>query len=498
MHASRPSRSLSDRAGFLVTANIVKFAIGIVTPIMLVRLLSHSDYGSYQQMVLVSTAAVALLTFGLPTSVFYFKSHVSREAMPALIVQTSGLLLVGGVIATATVYFGAAPLSRVLNNPGMGHLLAIYGLSIGLVIASEHSLSFLISMDQYGRAVLFEVGEALLRVILLLAPLWLGFGFSGLVVSVVIYAAIRFTVRMAYLFLRSDVSFARLRGHWFVREQLDYSAPIAMMYLITAFGSTFNRGLLAASFTPADYAIFAVGSTVLPLASIFQTSVASVLRAELPAMFRDGQLVEMVRIVRESTRKLSIIMLPGFVFALAHAYEFITVLFTNSYARSVNVFRISVFEMPLDMLILSAIPQICGKTRANMQVNFASVTFLVICSYGLIKSIGFYGVPIAGILTQYFAASLFLVVVLRLLRTTLWKLLPFPQMLRALAASAVAALASCLIPALSSSSLVNLLIEALVFGIVFAGVGALAGVFTENDRRLIRRWLAKVLPIGAG
>jgi O-antigen/teichoic acid export membrane protein len=498
MHASRSSRSLSDRAGFLVTANIVKFAIGIVMPVVLVRLLSHRDYGTYQQMVLVSTASVALLTFGLPTSVFYFKSAVGREGMPALIVQTSGLLLVGGVTATAAVYFGAAPLSRLLNNPGMAHLLAIYGLSIGLVIASEHSLSFLISMDRYGRAVLFEVGEAVMRAILLLAPLWLGFGFTGLVVSVVIYAAIRFAVRTAYLFLRSGVSFTGLSGHWFVREQLDYSAPIAVMYVITAAGSTFNRGLLASSFTPADYAVFAVGSVVFPLATIFQSSVASVLRAELPALVRDGQLVEVVRIVRESTRKLSIIMLPGFVFALAHSYEVITVLFTNSYARSVNVFRICVFEMPLDMLILSAIPQICGKTRANMRVNFASATFLIVCSYGLLKSIGFYGVPIAGILTQYFAASLFLIVVLRLLHTTLWKLLPFPQMLRALAASAVAALASCLVPALSSSSLVNLLIEALVFGIVFAVVGGLAGVFTENDRRLIRRWLAKVLPIGAG
>lgn len=498
MPASRPSRSLSDRAGFLVTANIVKFAIGVVMPMMLVRLLSHSDYGTYQQMVLVSTVAVALLTFGLPTSVFYFKSQVSREAMPALIVQTSGLLLIGGAIATAAVYFGAAPLAHMLNNPGMARLLAIYGLSIGLVIASEHSLSFLISQNRYGLAVVFEVGEALLRVVLLLAPLWLGWGFTGLVISVVIYAAIRFAVRTAYLFLRSDVSFIGLSGHWFIREQLDYSAPIAVMYLVTITGTTFNRALLASSFTPADYAVYSVGSVVLPLATIFQSSVANVLRAELPALVRDGQLVEVVRIVRESTRRLSIIMLPGFVFALAHSYEFITVLFTNSYARSVNVFRISVFEMPLDMLILSAIPQICGKTKANMHVNFASAAFLIICSYGLIRSIGFYGAPIAGILTQYFAAALFLIVVLHLLRTTLWKLLPFPQMLRVLAASAVAALASRLLPAVSSRGLVNLILEALVFGVVFAVVGGLAGVFTENDRLLVRRWLAKVLPIGTG
>src|SRR5271170_2046421 len=106
-------------------------------PMILVRMLSHSDYGSYQQMVLVSYVAVTVLTFGLPTSVFYFNSHVGRERLPALIAQTSLMLLVGGALASAAIYFDAAPLARLMNNQGMARLLAIYGLSVGFVIASE-------------------------------------------------------------------------------------------------------------------------------------------------------------------------------------------------------------------------------------------------------------------------------------------------------------------------------------------------------------------------
>jgi O-antigen/teichoic acid export membrane protein len=491
-------RSLSDRAGFLIAANIVKFAIGFVMPMMLVRLLTHSDYGTYQQMVLVSNVALALLTFGLPTSVFYFNSHFGRERLPALIVQTSVLLLIGGAIASAAIYFGATPITRLMNNDGAAKLLAIYGLSVGFVVASEHSLSFLISQNRYGLAVLFEVGEALLRVALLLTPLWLGWGFAGLVLFILIYSIVRFAVRTVYLFLRSGVSFSGLSGHWFVGEQLNYSAPIAVMALVQMMGSIFNRGILAASFTPADYAIYAVGNVVLPFATIFQSAVANVLRAELPALVRDGHLTEVVRIVRESVRKLSIIVLPGFVFLLAHSYEFITVLFTNSYAESVNVFRICVWELPLDMLILAAIPQICGKTRVNMHINIAASIFLIVSSYSLIKGIGFYGAPLAGIATQYFAVVLFLIVVLRLLHTTLWKLLPLPQILRVLAVSLVAALASRLLPAVSSHRLIDLVLEALVYGVVFLALGAAAGVFTALDRRLVRRWLGKLLPIGAG
>lgn len=489
-------KSLSDRAGFLVAANIAKFAIGVVVPMILVRLLSHHDYGSYQQMVLVYNVAVPLLTFGLPTSVFYFNSHVGRERVPTLIVQTSLLLLIAGAIASAAIYLGAPPLARLMNNPGMTQLLAIYGLSVGFVIASEQSLSFLITQNRYGLAVMFEVGEALLRLILLLVPLWLGWGFPGLVSFIVIYSVLRFAIRAAYLFFGSGLRFTGVGGPWFVRQQLAYSAPIAVMALVTLMGSTFNRGILAASFSPAQYAIYSVGSVVVPIATIFQSSVANVLRAELPGLVRDGHLVEVVRIVRESVRKLSIIMLPSFVFLLVHSYAFITVLFTSSYAESVNVFRIVVWELPLDMLILSVIPQICGKTQVNMYVNIAVSIFLIASSYGLIKGIGFYGAPLAGIATQYFAVALYIIVVLRLLQTTLWQLLPCPQMLRVLGASAVAAVASRLLPSMSSHRLVDLIVAGAVYGLVFLVVAAATGVFTGEDRRLARRWLAKVLPIG--
>ena len=492
------TRSLSDRAGFLVIANCVKFGIGIVMPMILVRMLTRSDYGTYQQMALISYTAVALLTFGLPTSVFYFNSHIGRRGLPALIVQTSLMLLIGGAIGSAAIYVDAAPIARLMNNPGMAPLLAVFGLSVGFVIASEHSMSFLIAQNRYTLAVVFELGEALIRLILLLTPLWLGWGFTGLVIFIVIYSIVRFAVRTAYLFLRSGVSFSGLSGQWFFGQQLSYSAPIAMMALVVMTGSTFNRGILAASFTPADYAVYAVGNVVLPFATIFQSAVANVLRAEMPALIRDGHLAEVVRIVRESTRKLSLIVLPAFVFLLAHSYEFITVLFTNSYASSVNVFRICVWELPLDMLILSAIPQICGKTRANMYINFAATAFLIVSSFGLVRGIGFYGAPLAGILTQYFTVVLFMIVVLRLLQTTFWKLMPVPQILRVLAVSAVAALVSWLPATLSTHRLVNLIIEALVYGVVFLVLAGPAGVVTDEDRRLLRRWLGKVLPIGVG
>src|SRR5438128_588793 len=67
----RPMASLSDKAGFLITANFIKYAVGFVLPMLMVRVLNQSDYGTYQQLLLVNSMALGLLTLGLPSSIYY-------------------------------------------------------------------------------------------------------------------------------------------------------------------------------------------------------------------------------------------------------------------------------------------------------------------------------------------------------------------------------------------------------------------------------------------
>ncbi len=477
-------------------ANLIKYAVGFAMPMVLVRVLSQGDYGTYQQLVLVSNAAIGLMTLGLPTSVYYFYHHVPSSRLPTLVVQTSLMLAFAGILASAAVILFTSPIAAGLSNPDMAKLLSIYALSIGFMIASEHSSSFLIAQDRYALSVALEVGETFLRALVLLAPLLLGFGLTGLVVGIVLYAALRFMVRIGYLFVNSGMKFSGWSKSLFLGDQLGYSVPIALTSLLLLVSNTFNKAILASTFTPKDYAIYAVGDMPIPIATIFQNSVANVLRATLPALVRDGNLEEVVRILRESSRKLSIIVLPSFVFLFGHAYLFVTTLFTASYEESVPVFRIFMLTVPLDMLLLSPLPQIFGRTRIYLYVNLAQSAALIVLSYLLIKGIGFYGAAIAVVVCHFLGVILYILVALRLTQSTLTRLLPLPAMARVTAAALLGHLAAQLVNDLTSFGLMNLALAAGVFTLVFLLSAALGGVFTEDDRNLIRRWIGKVLPVG--
>ena len=45
----------------MIVANLIKYAVGFIMPMVLVRMLSQNDYGTYQQMILISNWAPILL-----------------------------------------------------------------------------------------------------------------------------------------------------------------------------------------------------------------------------------------------------------------------------------------------------------------------------------------------------------------------------------------------------------------------------------------------------
>jgi len=483
--------SLSDKAGFLIGANLVKYAVGFITPMVLVRMLDRADYGTYQQLALIGALGIAILVLGLPNSVYYFHDRKNPARDKVLTLQTSAILLASGLL-TAIVLLVARPLVvRLMGNQALWAPMPWYVMALGLLIATEHFVQFMIARDRYKIAVLTEVAETVIRVLILVLPLLAGYGLMGLVTALFAYAFIRFVVRTAWLIWPLGGIRKPPGEHWFMGEQLEYAVPLGLMSLVGVIGGYLDRGIVATRFAPADYAIYSVGALEIPLDAIFQASVATVLRASMPALIRDGRHDEVIRLLREGVRKLSLIMLPCFVFLQGFAYEFITVLFTPQYARSVGVFRIYLFLMPLNMFILSPVPPAYGRTRINFQVVAAVTVVHVILSFVLLHWIGFYGPALSAISTSYLLSTFYFIYACKLTGGGVSSLLPLGAFARVLGCAGVAVLVARLTLGGLLHKFVGLVAAGALFSVVFFGLCMVAGVFTPADRALARRWLGR-------
>jgi hypothetical protein len=140
--------SLSDKAGFLIVANLIKYAVGFVMPMVLVRMLSREDYGTYQQLNLIGMMGIAILVLGLPNSVYYFYDRRNAARDKVLTIQTSAVLLASGALTAVLLMIGTPLAVSLMKNATMAPLLPWYAAGLGLLIASEHFVQFMIAHDQ--------------------------------------------------------------------------------------------------------------------------------------------------------------------------------------------------------------------------------------------------------------------------------------------------------------------------------------------------------------
>lgn len=491
--------SLSGKAGALIVANFVKYAIGFAMPLVLVRLLTRDEYGTWQQLLLVGTIATTLCVSGVPLSVYYFFRR-DQPARNATLRLQSSLVLAAAALAATLVVLAAGPLiAQRMGNPALLPLLPPFFLSVALAIACEHFGPFMIAADRYGTAVGFETVEAAARIPLLVAPLVLGWGLPGLAWALAGFALVRMTLRLGVLWSGRGEGFpapGTPRAPWFLREQFAYSTPLALTAVAGLISATLDRALVATSVTPAQYALYAVGALEIPLDVIFQAAVANVVRAAIPGLVREGRHPEVARVLREAVRKLSMVVLPSFVFLFGHASAFVALMFTDAYLDSVPVFRIYLLLVPLHMFVLSAVPQAYGRTKLNLRIVLTVCVLHVLGSVVLLQTVGWLGPAMSAVAAQWLQSLLFLLVVRRLVGAPLHALLPLAGIAKVLAASGIALLASWWVS--DGGGWTGFLASAATFSVVWVVAMVALRAFTDEDRATLRRLLARVWPTAAG
>ncbi|MCG8467706.1 MAG: oligosaccharide flippase family protein, partial [Gemmatimonadetes bacterium] len=207
----------------LTGARVLGFAAAFIIPIVLVRLFSQEDFGTYKGAFLIAQTAVQVLGFGLPASIFFFLPR-DRHDGHRYLAQGVILLALAGALGAMALFVAGPTLVRLMGAPGL--LAVLPWLALLLLVDAPSSLAHTVPIaDQ--RAVLagtVVVSSDILRATALIAAALL-FRSVGAVVAA---AALIGMLRVA--FLLGYMGFRRIPGSpgisWAsIKEQLAYALP---------------------------------------------------------------------------------------------------------------------------------------------------------------------------------------------------------------------------------------------------------------------------------
>ncbi len=484
--SGRAGPSVFKPALILTAGRTVGFAASFAMPIVLVRVFSQREFGTYKQLFLIYTTLYSIGQCGMAESLFYFLPGSPSRAGGFVVNSLLGLALSGcACLALLTLF--ARPLGVLFHNRAIGRDAPLIGTFLLLMLIAATLEIVMTVKNRHGMAFCSYALSDIVRAALCIVPALLAGGIHGLLLGAITFAALRCATTLGYLYaqyrheLRLDMRQ--------LRTQLGYALPFAAAVLIDVAQNNWHFYAVSSYFNAATYAIYAVGCLQIPLVDHLMTMTCNVMMVRMREY--PGQAAALA-IWRDATRKLAMLFAPLVVLLLVVARQLIITLFTDRYARSVPIFMVWSVSLLLPALLTDGALRVYAQNRYLLLINATKLLIVAALVDWFLRTFGLLGAVLATLLAALTGKAMAMVRIRRLLRCSVRQLLPW----RSLAGiGAVAAAAG--LPALALQSTVpwpGLALLAATGSIyVLAYVAALYsfGPLTAQERGALRGWVRR-------
>lgn len=386
--------SLTARAFWLMFAKTLGFAFTFLLPPLLVRHLTQTEYGLFKQVFLVVGTAVAVLPLGFGMSAYYFlpREGERRRAQAVLNVLLFSAA-VGAAGGLALVLFPGL-LGRVFNDPTLVGYAPLVGVVIFFWVVSSFLETVTVANQETRLSTVLIVCAQLTKTLFMLGAL-LAFGsLRALIYASLLQGVLQTAVLLRYLASRFP-GFWRAFDWGMLRAQTAYAMPLGvagLMYTVQAEGHNY---FVSHYFTPAEFAIYAVGCLELPLLGLLRESINSVMIPRVSLLQREGETREVIELTARVMRKLAVFFFPAYAFFMVAGREFIAFLFTPAYLPSWPIMAVNLTLLPFSIIVLDPLVRAYAehryfllKIRVVMFFVLAAGLWFGVARFGLVGAVG--------------------------------------------------------------------------------------------------------------
>lgn len=431
--------SLKRQAVSLFMARGVAFVIATLTPMILVRVLSTDDYGTYRQALFVGSVVLELVQLRLIKSLYYFYPR-EQSRQSNLFSQTLTLMLILGAVGSGVLYLlthkGTLLPSGLTPHLILPVVLYVFFENIGFLL--EHVLIL-----EKRTPLVFAVvtGSAVARIGAVLGAYLMWRSLSAMLWSIAGLAILRALALLGHLAWHYRVRFG-FGDRDLLRRQFQFVMPLVLSALVGLISTKIDKAMISGMMPASQFAIYTIGQFgMLHALTILFTSIGDICLQRFSEFAARGETHRMQLLWHKMVGTNTLITLPILCFAYVFAEEMITLLFTAQYLDSLPVWRINLLFLPMQMTGYGYIPTAAGRTRQIFWTYVVRCIVVIPLTYGLIRTFGLAGGALSFVGGYWISGLLQLVIAKNVLGCTWAQFMPWQRMFGVGLTSLVVALA---------------------------------------------------------
>src|SRR5262249_9362792 len=323
--------AVAQPAFLLVAGRTIGFVGSFLIPVVLARLFSRAEFGTYKQLFLIYGTFYGLAQVGMAESLYYFIPRRPEEAARH-VANALATLALAAVGCVALLSAARTTIAGWMTTPALASDLPLLALFLAVTLVSVVFEIVMVSRKKHAAAAAVYAGSDLVRTACLVVPAVAIWGLRGVLAGAAAFAALRLVAMLAY-FVPAFPSRLRLDAAP-LRRRLIYALPFGVAVAVEIVQANLHQYFVASRFNAETFAIYAVGCLQIPLVDLICTSTANVMMVKMAEEGGDGQHRSALVLWHDTTCRLATIIFPLAALLLLTARGIIVTLFTARYLAS--------------------------------------------------------------------------------------------------------------------------------------------------------------------
>ncbi len=485
-------KTLGERAIILTMGRIVALVVGIMIPIVFVRVFSQTEFGAYRQINLAILTVLGILTFGFPQSLYYFfpKYPAKRKTF---VTQALYSQIVLGVIFVIFALFSGEWLAKFFKHDIFLIASPLIGLTVLFQLIRTFMETLLILEKRVSWASLYIIGHVVFRGLSLVLVALISRSLLAIVYTLMIYEFIGFVFVMVYAAIRYGIFRFSISRELYM-EQGQYALPMGLARTVAGLTQQLDHFLIVGYSNPAGYALFSQGAFPLRFFRIPHRSIFDIVIPQVVTLVTEDRRQELIRFWRDLVFRLGVITIPVVVLSQIVGTDAMVFLFTEQYRFSGHLFQLYVLVMLKYITAFAVLPRSYARTGLILKSNIASLAVMVGLGIPGIIYFGMWGAVIAMLISQYVHAYIQMWQGRRDIDLPWKEYLPWRQLFQVTGITVLAGIPPAIMMLIIPTVLGRLAVNIPLYVICYLGLLHLTGVYKWVQDPIIHRLVHRYLP----
>ncbi len=374
--------SLGNRTAILTLSRLANYGLMLISPVLLVRLLTVEAFGQYREFLLYASILQSFAVFSINDSLLYCVP--ASPSSPWRVARQTVVLTFG---SSAIVVLALAVIDLIAGGS------VTHGLLIPLSVYTLFSVNldfweyFWLANRRPGAVFVYSASRLIIRVTVAVVTAALTHDVHLIIWALVVFEGLRLLVAgIAFFILDRGAAEPALAEPW--RDQLRFCVPSGLASVLAMLNRNLSNLVVARALGPIGLARYAIGRFGEPVVVTLRNSVSSVVLPEMVRQERQSREAPLA-LWQRATVVNAIFLFPLVVLVARYAEPLVVAVFGPDYRDAAIVMQLYMLVVVRECFDFAPALRAINRTRPLIESNVAAI---VTCGLALL-----FLIPLAGL-----------------------------------------------------------------------------------------------------